>query len=95
MDEYKDFTLDERNFPEKEMQTFVKELHENHQHYVLILDPAIKVQPGYEAYEDGLKEDVFIKNPDGSVLVGKVWPGYVLTCRFQRLTSSFQFDGIP
>jgi alpha-glucosidase len=75
MDQFKDFTLDPKNFPEKDMQAFVHDLHKKDQHYVLILDPAIKVEQGYEPYEEGVRDGLFIKNPDGSVFVGKVWPG--------------------
>lgn len=75
MDDKKDFTFDPKNFPLREVQRFVKELHSSQQKYVLIIDPAIKVERGYGPYEDGMKKGIFMKNPDGSVYVGKVWPG--------------------
>ena len=44
-----------------------------------IQDPGISVtqSPGtYPPYDDGLKMDVFIKNPNGSgPIIGVVWPG--------------------
>ena len=44
---------------------------------MLITDLHIKKDPdhGYVPYDSGMKQDVFVKNPDGSVYVGKVWPG--------------------
>jgi alpha-glucosidase len=44
---------------------------------VLITDLHIKKDPGrgYAPYDSGIKQDVFVKNVDGSVFVGKVWPG--------------------
>jgi alpha-glucosidase len=30
---------------------------------------------GYAPFDSGIKNDVFVKNPDGSVYVGPVWPG--------------------
>jgi alpha-glucosidase len=46
-------------------------------HTILITDLHIKRDPnhGYAPYDSGMKNDVFVKNPDGSVLVGVVWPG--------------------
>src|SRR5204862_143445 len=46
-------------------------------HTILITDLHIKKDPnhGYAPYDSGMKNDVFVKNPDGSVYVGVVWPG--------------------
>ncbi len=43
----------------------------------VITDLHIKKDPnhGYAPYDSGIKSDVFVKNSDGSVFVGKVWPG--------------------
>lgn len=40
-----------------------------------ILDPGVKVDPGYDVYEDGLKKDVFCYNNEGRRFHGIVWPG--------------------
>ncbi len=42
---------------------------------VAITDLHIARLPGYAPYDEGLKRGHFVKNPDGSVYVGKVWPG--------------------
>ncbi len=47
-------------------------------------DPGIKVEKGYEAYEGGVKQDVFIKYPDGTNYTGQVWPGW---CNFPDFTN--------
>ncbi len=46
-------------------------------HSILITDLHLKKDPnhGYAPYDTGTKNDVFVKNPDGSVYVGTVWPG--------------------
>lgn len=46
-------------------------------HYItfVIKDPAISKTEGYKPYDDGIKEDIFIKDSEGDVLVGQVWPG--------------------
>eukprot|EP00117_Sycon_ciliatum_P022190 scpid24312/ scgid19214/ Probable alpha-glucosidase Os06g0675700; Maltase len=75
MDSYKDFTLSPTNFPKTEMNTFVSKLHSNDQHYVVIIDPGIANQDGYPAWDDGKKQDIFIKDKNGNIFIGKVWPG--------------------
>jgi alpha-glucosidase len=42
---------------------------------VAITDPHIANRPGYAPYDSGRAHDYFVKNSDGSVLVGPVWPG--------------------
>jgi alpha-glucosidase len=44
---------------------------------ILITDLHIKNDPnhGYAPYDSGIKNDVFVKTHDGSLYVGKVWPG--------------------
>jgi alpha-glucosidase len=42
---------------------------------VAITDLNLAKLPGYEQYDEGIKADYFVKNPDGSEYVGKVWPG--------------------
>ena len=69
-----DFTFDPVNFPLAEIQKFTDFLKQNKQRFVLIIDPAIKILPGYEAHDLGLLKDVFIKNTQGKYVVGKVWP---------------------
>lgn len=55
----------------------VNDLHNHSQKYVIIVDPGIgNMFPGkYAPYDEGIKEDVFIRNSSGGVLVGQVWPG--------------------
>ncbi|GAQ89474.1 Glycoside hydrolase [Klebsormidium nitens] len=77
MDRYEDFTTDPVNYPAEEMRDFVAGLHEADQHYVVIIDPGIKVEAGYPAYEDGLLADVFVRYPNGTPALGQVWPGPV------------------
>eukprot|EP00128_Syssomonas_multiformis_P009239 Colp12_sorted_trinity150504_noHs@21457 len=78
MDQYEDFTWDPTNFPEAGMRQFVEDLHANDQHYVVIVDPGIKNVEGYAPYDDGLKKDLFIKDPSGKPTVGRVWPGFTV-----------------
>jgi alpha-glucosidase len=68
-------TIDAEAFPD--MPGMVKTLHQEMFHVVAITDLHIASLPGqnYAPYDSGVKADEFVKNPDGSLFVGKVWPG--------------------
>jgi alpha-glucosidase len=83
MDEYKIFTWSQKDFPSPE--ALLKKLKGLGFRVVLICDPGIKVEKGYAAYTSGLKEDVFLKYPDGTKYEGQVWPGW---CHFPDFTNS-------
>jgi alpha-glucosidase len=50
---------------------------------VTIIDPGIKIEKGYKAYDEGLAQNHFAKYPDGRTYVGHVWPG---RCHFPDFT---------
>lgn len=77
MDGYKIFTWDKKRFPNP--QKMIEQLKAMNFETVLMCDPGIKVEPGYEPYEDGKSKDVFLKYPDGTYYTGQVWPGW---CHF-------------
>ncbi len=73
MENYKVFTIDSNSFKEfKEMNYELKAMGFK---LVVIIDPGIKVEEGYPVYEEALKNDYFIKDENGEVYIGKVWPG--------------------
>jgi alpha-glucosidase len=83
MDAYKIFTWDKKHFPNpKAMIAKVKELGFE---IVVMCDPGIKIEEGYEAYESGKKENVFANYPDGTAYAGQVWPGW---CNFPDFTNA-------
>ncbi|KAG2343401.1 glycoside hydrolase family 31 protein [Suillus weaverae] len=79
---YRDFTTDPVSFPGDEVREFIQELAANHQHYIPIVDAAIAVTRNttdvYDPFTRGVEEDVWIKNPDGSLYIAEVWPGYTV-----------------
>ncbi len=82
MDKYKIFTWDKKNFPDP--KGMIDQLKELGFQIVIMCDPGIKVEEGYEAYDSGKKENVFIKYPDGENYSGQVWPGW---CHFPDFTN--------
>jgi alpha-glucosidase len=69
------FTVNRDYFPT--FEKMIADLRTDGFHTILITDMHIKHNPdhGYAPYDSGIKNDVFVKNPDGSVYVGRVWPG--------------------
>jgi hypothetical protein len=58
--------------------------------YKLSVDPGVKVDPGYKAYELGLRMNIYIKKSDGVTPIrNKVWPGITT---FPDFTNSMAFD---
>ena len=69
------FTINREYFPHFEQM--VADLRLQGFRLITITDLHIKKDPGhgYFPYDSGAKNDVFVKNPDGSTFVGVVWPG--------------------
>ena len=72
MDSYKDFTL---NDDFKDFGSFVSEMKADHIRLVPIIDAGVKIEEGYDVYEEGVKNNYFCKRADGSDFMGAVWPG--------------------
>ncbi|QJD95063.1 DUF4968 domain-containing protein [Mucilaginibacter robiniae] len=82
MDKYKVFTWDKQRFPDPaKMNAKLKDMGFK---LTVIVDPGVKVEPGYGVYERGLKENIFVKYPDSTNYTGEVWPGW---CHFPDFTS--------
>jgi len=82
MDHYKLFTWDKQRFPNPvEMN---KKLADMGFTTTVIVDPGIKVEKDYPAYEDGRKKNIFIKYSDSTDYSGQVWPGW---CNFPDFTN--------
>ncbi len=67
------FTIDRQRFPN--FEGMIRDLGAQGFKVIAITDLHIKKEPGYAPYDQGLAGDHFVKNQDGSVYVGKVWPG--------------------
>lgn len=69
------FTINREYFPN--FEKMISDFRAQGMRTILITDLHIKKDPdhGYAPYDSGMKKDVFVKRPDGSVYVGIVWPG--------------------
>jgi alpha-glucosidase len=69
------FTVNKEAFPD--FSAMIAQLKAENFHLVVITDLHIANLPGqkYFPYDSGMAGDHFVKNPDGSVYTGKVWPG--------------------
>jgi len=83
MDNYKVFTWDPKNFPDP--AGMMNELKKMSFDLVTIIDPGIKIEKGYKAYDEGVDQGHFAKYPDGHLYTGSVWPG---RCHFPDFTQS-------
>lgn len=52
----------------------VDKLHQNHQHYILMVDPAV-AYTDYPPHARGVEDNIFLKRSNGSEWLGVVWPG--------------------
>jgi alpha-glucosidase len=78
------FTVDLQKFPH--FPQMLDDLKKRDFRVVAITDLHIAKLPdaGYTPYDSGMAGDHFVKNPDGSVYVGPVWPGPSVFPEFTR-----------
>lgn len=81
MDGNRIFTWDRERFPDP--ARMLAELRAEGFRVICIVDPGVKVDPGYAVHDSGLAHGVFCALPDGRLLVGPVWPG---DCYFPDFT---------
>ena len=73
MERYKDFTINDERFPD--FPQFVSYMKSRGIRLVPIIDAAVKVEDGYDVYEEGKKNNYFCKDENGDDYVVGVWPG--------------------
>lgn len=72
MDGYRCFTWNKEHFPDP--TKMISELREDGFHTVVMIDPGIRVDSDYHVYTEGVAGDMFCRRPDGTPMVGPVWP---------------------
>lgn len=84
MNQYRDFENDQNTFSYSEGAKFLSQLHANGQHYIPIVDSAVYIpnpqnaSDAYPPFNRGNESNSFMLNPDGSLYIGDVWPGYTV-----------------
>lgn len=73
MERYKDFTINPDTFGD--FDELVREMKEKKIHLVPIIDAGVKVEDGYDVYEEGKEKGFFCKDEQGEDFVVGVWPG--------------------
>jgi alpha-glucosidase len=102
-DQHRPFTVDPVQFPS--FPQMIDDLKKKDFQVVAITDLHIAHLPNahYAPYDSGIAGDHFVKNPDGSTYVGKVWPGASVFPDFTRqstrewwgtLYAKFVHDGV-
>jgi alpha-glucosidase len=88
------FTVDQDRFPD--FRGMIAKLASENFHTVVITDLHIANYPGhgYAPYDTGVAGDHFVKNPDGSVYSGVVWPGPSVFPDFTRTKSRDWWGGL-
>ncbi|MBQ1546490.1 MAG: alpha-glucosidase [Clostridia bacterium] len=75
MENFKDFTVSDERFPD--FENFVSKAAKENIHLVPIIDAGVKIEDGYDVYEEGKKGNYFVKDSEGKNFTAAVWPGKV------------------
>lgn len=75
MERFKDFTISGVRFPN--FKALITELKEKDFKLIPIIDAGVKIESGYDIYEEGLKNNFFCMDHEGNPFVAAVWPGKV------------------
>lgn len=81
MDKFKVFTFDTTNIPDPNAVN--EALHKRGFRSVWMIDPGVKVEPGYSVYDSGTRGAHWVLDAGLKEFIGKVWPG---PCAFPDFT---------
>ena len=73
MDGFRIFTFDPKRFPDPKATNDY--LHGKAFHSVWMIDPGVKVDPGYGVYDSGNAKKLWVQTSTGADFHGEVWPG--------------------
>jgi alpha-glucosidase len=91
MDGYRVYTWHKDRFPD--VPQMMKAAESDGFKVITIVDPGVKLDPGYAVFEEGRAKGVFCKTEAGKLYVGQVWPGRTVFPDFtQEKARSFWAD---
>lgn len=73
MVDFKDFSIDEQKFPN--FPGWVQEKKEQGIRLIPIIDAGVRIEKGYDVYEQGMEKGYFCKDVNGEAFQAAVWPG--------------------
>src|ERR1700761_2857216 len=73
MDGFKIFTWNKETFPDP--KGMIDKLKAINFRLVTIVDPGIKIEEGYQEYDEGIEKNYFATYPNGELYTASVWPG--------------------
>jgi alpha-glucosidase len=73
MEGFKIFTWNQETFANP--KEFIDKLKAMNFKLITIVDPGIKVEEGYQQYDEGVERGYFATYPNGENYIGEVWPG--------------------
>jgi alpha-glucosidase len=82
MNGYRVFTIDSTRYPD--MKQLTTDLEEKGIKVVASINPAVKSDPDYKVYSEGLSKDVYCKRPNGKIQGGVSWPGWSVFPDFSK-----------
>ena len=92
MDGFRCFTFDSRKFPDP--RRLSDDLHASNFKVVAMIDPGIKVDPGYGVYREGAAGGHFLLDEAGNEYHGRVWPGECAFPDFTRAATRDWWSGL-
>ncbi|PRR77810.1 Alpha-xylosidase [Clostridium liquoris] len=75
MERFKDFTIDKEKFGD--FENFVKNLKSQGIRLIPIIDAGVKIEKGYDVYDEGVENGYFCVDKNNKPFVAAVWPGKV------------------
>jgi alpha-glucosidase len=85
MDGFRDFTWNRAAFPQPER--LIADLRAQGFRIVAIIDPGIKDEPGNPVYDSGVAGGHFLRDTQGELAHGQVWPGNCVFPDFARVAT--------